>query len=231
MTAERPRNRTWYLDIYLAAGVTVLALAIWTFSELVEDVLDRDPLVRWDAAVALWVHARTTPMGVQLLTALTHLGSATVTWAIAAAGVPVLRRRATLLTGWAAAFIGASILEQVLKMSVQRARPPDNVAHVDSQSYSFPSGHALKAVVCYAMLAFVAGRLGDLHGVRRILLYVAAGVLIAAIGATRVYLGAHYASDVLGAFAVGVAWLAICFVGIRLAEHRWGRAPPKVRRA
>ncbi|MFN2564214.1 MAG: phosphatase PAP2 family protein [Gemmatimonadaceae bacterium] len=223
----RPRDRAWYLDLYFAAGVGIVALAIWLFSTLVEDVLEKDPLVRWDAAVSAWVHARTTPTGVRVLTALTHLGSATVTWIIAAAGVPVLRRRRILLTGWAAAFLGASILEQILKGAVQRGRPPDEIAHVESQSYSFPSGHTLKAVVCYAMLAFVAGRLADIRGVRRILLYVAAAILILGIGLSRVYLGAHYPSDVFGALTVGIAWLAIVFVGIRLAEHRWGRTPPK----
>jgi membrane-associated phospholipid phosphatase len=214
------RIPAWYLDLYFAAGVSVLALAIWVFSQLVEDVLDRDPLVRWDAAVAAWVHAQTTPSGVRFFTALSHLGSATVTWTIAAVGVPVLVRRWTLLTAWAAAFVGAAVLEQLLKRMIQRTRPPDEISHVESHSYSFPSGHALKGLVCYAMLAFVVGRLADFRGARRAALYVAAAALIAAIAWSRMYLGAHYPSDIFAAFTVGVAWLAICFVGIRVAERR-----------
>jgi undecaprenyl-diphosphatase len=214
------RAPAWYLDLYFAAGAGVLALAIWVFSQLVEDVLDRDPLVRRDAAVAAWVHAQTTPGGVRFFSVLSQLGSATVTWIVAAVGVPVLRRRRILLTAWAAAFVGAALLEQVLKRVVQRTRPPAEIAYVESESYSFPSGHALKGLVCYSMLAFVVTRLAELRGARRAAAYTAAATLIAAIGWSRIYLGAHYPSDVFAAFTVGVAWLAICFLGIRLGERR-----------
>jgi membrane-associated phospholipid phosphatase len=217
MTNRRP---VWYLDLYFGAGVVLLALAIWAFSTLVEDVLEQDPLVRWDAAVAAWVHARTSSGGVRFFSLLTHLGSATVTWAIAALGVLWLRRRPVLLTAWAAAFIGAHILSRVLKRVVQRTRPPDEISHVDHESFSFPSGHSLKAVVCYVMLAYVIAHLLELSKTRRIAVYVAAAAVIAAVGWSRVYLGAHYPSDVLGGFAVGLAWLAICLTGVRLLGRR-----------
>jgi membrane-associated phospholipid phosphatase len=214
------RAPAWYLDVYFASGVAVLALGIWLFHTLVEDVLERDPMVSWDAAAAAWVHAQTAPGGVRFFTAITHLGSATAAWTIAALGVPLLRRRVVLLTVWAAAFVGAAILEQVLKRAVQRPRPPADISYVQSESYSFPSGHALKGFVCYAMVAFVTCRLAGLRGVRRAAVYSAAGALVAAIGWSRIYLGAHYPSDIFAAFAVGGAWLAVCFVGVRLAERR-----------
>jgi len=214
------RTPAWYLDLYFAAGIGALALAVWVFSTLVEDVLERDPLVRWDEAAAAWVHAHTTPAGVRFFAALTHLGSATVTWIIAAVGVPVLLRRRILLTAWAAAFLGAAILEHALKRVVRRARPPAEISYVESESYSFPSGHVLKGLVCYAMLAFVVDRLAELRGRRRVAVYAAAAALIAGIAWSRVYLGAHYPSDIFAAFAVGVAWLGICLVGIRVMERR-----------
>ena len=218
MTKRRP---VWYLDLYFGAGVVLLALAIWAFSTLVEDVLEQDPLVRWDTAVATWVHARTSSGGVRFFSMLTHLGSATATWAIAAVGLLPLRRRPVLLTAWAAAFVGAHLLGRVLKRVVQRTRPPDEISHVDHESFSFPSGHSLKAVVCYVMLAYVIARLLELNAGRRAAVYLAAAAVIAAVGWSRVYLGAHYPSDVLGGFAVGLAWLAICLTGVRLV----GRQP------
>jgi undecaprenyl-diphosphatase len=217
VTRRRP---AWYLDLYFAAAVAVLALAIWAFSTLVEDVLDRDPLVRWDAAVASWVHARTSPGGVRFFSAVTHLGSATAVWTIAALGVPVLRRHRVMVTAWAAAFVGAAILEKVLKRAIERTRPPATMSYVDSESYSFPSGHALKALVCYVMLAYVLARLAHLGGSRRIAVYVATATLIAAIGWSRIYLGAHYPSDVLAGLVVGIAWVAICLIGVRLAGRK-----------
>jgi undecaprenyl-diphosphatase len=216
----RQRRPAWYLDLYFIAGIAVLALAIWAFNTLVEDVLERDPLVRFDAAAAAWVHSHTTASGVRFFTIITHLGSAPAVWTIAAIGVPVLRRRRVVLTAWAAAFVGAAILEKVLKQVIQRPRPPADISHVDSESYSFPSGHALKGLVCYAILAYVIGRLADLEGPRRIAVYVAAGALIAVIGWSRVYLGAHYPSDVVAGFVVAIAWVSICLVGVRLAAPR-----------
>jgi undecaprenyl-diphosphatase len=217
MSKQRP---VWYLDLYFGAGVVLLALSIWAFSTLLEDVLERAPLVRWDAAVSAWVHARTRPGGVRFFSLLTGLGSGGVTWTIAALGVPVLRRRPVLLTAWAAAFVGAHTLGQVLKRFVQRDRPPDEISHVDHESFSFPSGHSLKAMVCYVMLAYVVAQVVELERARRIAVYAAAGALIAAVGWSRVYLGAHYPSDVLGGFAVGLAWLAICLTGVRLVGRR-----------
>jgi membrane-associated phospholipid phosphatase len=107
---------------------------------------------------------------------------------------------------------------------VQRTRPPSAISYVESESYSFPSGHALKGFVCYAMVAFIAGRLSGVRGARLAAIYVAAAALIAAIGWSRVYLGAHYPSDIVAAFAVAIAWLAVCLVGVRLAGRMATRA-------
>lgn len=216
MTKRRP---AWYLDLYLGAGVAILALAIYAFNTLVDHVLDRDPLVRWDAAAAAWVHARTSAGGVRFFSILTQLGSGPMTWFVAAAGVPFLRRRPVVLTAWAAAFIGAHILGRVLKRVIQRTRPPDDISHVDHESFSFPSSHSLKAVVCYVMLAYVISRLFELRGARRTAVFATASALILAIGWSRLYLGAHYPSDVLGGFAVGLAWVAVILTCVRVA-HR-----------
>jgi membrane-associated phospholipid phosphatase len=210
----------WFVDLRLVAGLVVAGLAIWAFIGLFEDVWDRDPLVRWDAAAAAWVHAHTTPGGIRFFGALTQLGSSTFTLMMAAAIAPALRRQRALLVGWLVAFFGGVALEGLLKAVMQRTRPPYATAYLHNASYGFPSGHAMASTIGYAMLGYLVSRLADLRGWRRTSVYVGAALLIAAIGLSRVYLGVHYPSDVVAGFAAGAAWVAICLTGIRLAERR-----------
>jgi membrane-associated phospholipid phosphatase len=214
-------GRALHFDMHLAVTLAVAALATWGFSTLAEDVSDRDPLVRWDEAVSAWVHRHATPQARRLFAAITQLGSSTFTLMLAAAIAPALRRHRALLVGWIAAFAGGVALEKVVKVVVQRVRPPTAAAYMHVDSFSFPSGHATAAMVAYVMLAYALARLMEAGVRRRVVLYLGAAVIILAIGLSRMYLGVHYPSDVLAGYAVGLAWVAVCLTGIRLAERRW----------
>jgi undecaprenyl-diphosphatase len=120
-----------------------------------------------------------------------------------------------LITMW-----GAMVLDLALKQLYGRARPaPFFDFYPAPGSYSFPSGHALFAVCFFGGLAVLLT-----HRLERRSLQTAVWVLalciILLIGASRVYLGVHYPTDVLGGFAVGVVWVAAVALGDRLAEHR-----------
>lgn len=206
-------------DVHLALPLAIAALAIWAFSVLAEVVWDRDPLVRWDEALSAWVHRHATARGRRIFGAITQLGSSTFTLMMAAAIAPALRRHRALLVGWIAAFAGGLALERVAKVVVQRVRPPTAAAYMHVDSFSFPSGHATAAMVAYVMLAYALARLMEADLGRRVQLYVGAAVIIIAVGLSRIYVGVHYPSDVMAGFAVGLAWVAICLTGIRLAER------------
>lgn len=210
------------IDVHLAVTLAVAAVATWAFSALVEDVWDRDPLVLWDEAVSAWVHRHATPRGARIFGAITQLGNSTFTLMMAAAIAPALRRHRALLVGWIVAFIGGLALERVVKAIVQRIRPATAAAYMHVDSFSFPSGHATASMVAYVMLAYALARLMEADLGRGVLLYLGAAVLIVAVGSSRVYLGVHYPSDVVAGFAVGLAWVAICLTGVRVAE-RWGK--------
>jgi membrane-associated phospholipid phosphatase len=208
------------MDAHLAVALAVAALATWAFSALAEDLRDRDLFVRWDGTVLAWVHRRTTPHGTRIFGAITQLGNATFTLMMAAAIAPALRRHRALLVGWILAFTGGLALERVVKTVVQRVRPPTAAAYMHADSFSFPSGHATASMVAYVMLAYALAHLMEAGPVRRVLLYLGAAVIIGAVGLSRIYLGVHYPSDVAAGFTVGLAWVAICMAGIRLAERR-----------
>lgn len=102
--------------------------------------------------------------------------------------------------------VGSSLLNTVVKAAVHRLRPvlTDPVAH--EGGLSFPSGHAQAAVVGYAVLLLVF--LPVLHGAWRKISVTVAAVMVLAIGFSRIALGVHYVSDVVGGFVLGAAWVA-----------------------
>ena len=107
-----------------------------------------------------------------------------------------------------------------LKASIARARPTLE-ALVYAQGWSFPSGHTMGSTVSFGMLAYLAlTRFRSHHN----LIISLAVLLILFVGASRLYLGVHYLSDVLAGFFAGTAWLVICIVSIEFAT-RGSRIP------
>lgn len=107
--------------------------------------------------------------------------------------------------------LGGALLMQNLKVLFGRPRP-DLVPHlVDVNSLSFPSGHALSAATVYLTLAALLSRLVK---ERRLKVYVVvvAFVLVFLVGASRVYLGVHWPTDVVAGWAIGLAWSVMCWL-------------------
>jgi undecaprenyl-diphosphatase len=131
-----------------------------------------------------------------------------VALAIAAVVCVALYRRGRLVEAALLPVVlgGAELLNLVLKLSFHRPRP--EVAFVQLDTYSFPSGHAMISTAAYGALAYLAW--GPLRTPRRRLILVAGTtLLVALIGFSRLYLGVHYLSDVLAGTAGGLFWLAV----------------------
>jgi undecaprenyl-diphosphatase len=146
---------------------------------------------------------------VTALTAITNLGArAILFWLVTvSAAVMLIRRQYPLTVYLVATGLGALILDPAIKMLVGRLRPmvPDPVAM--APGYSFPSGHTLDSTVFYGVMLLVF-----LPIIPRRLRKPAIGLtiaLLAAIGFSRVALGVHYPSDVIGGWLLGVAWLGV----------------------
>jgi undecaprenyl-diphosphatase len=139
---------------------------------------------------------------------------------LAAAAVFLLRgwRRGAVLV--LVTLAGAAILDIGLKEFFARARPQAFFEYYPApRSFSFPSGHALFAVCFFGGIAVLLSH--RLRGrLARALVWTVALVLIFLIGVSRVYLGVHYPTDVIGGFAVGIVWVASVAAGDRLAERR-----------
>jgi membrane-associated phospholipid phosphatase len=125
-----------------------------------------------------------------------------------------------------ASYVGARVIETTVKALTQRPRPPDSEAMGDFTGFAFPSGHATYAMAVYGMVA-VLGLI--LVNRRRGFARVGATallLLIVLIGLSRVYLGAHWLSDVLGGFLVSGVWLAFLLgLGLLVAGRIVPRTP------
>lgn len=121
------------------------------------------------------------------------------------------------------AVVGAVLLSPLTKHLVSRARPTA-FFRTSATGYSFPSGHTLN-VTCLALaLGFILWRL-SWHRAVKIAWTLALVVYIACVGASRVVLGVHYPTDVLGGFLLGTAWATLLMALVLVAE-RWRPVPP-----
>jgi membrane-associated phospholipid phosphatase len=122
---------------------------------------------------------------------------------------------------------GSSLLNTVVKTAVHRLRPilTHPVAH--ESGLSFPSGHAQAAVVGYAVLLLIF--LPILHGVWRRAAVTFAVLMVLAIGFSRIALGVHYLSDVVGGYVLGAAWVAAMAAAFNALRVERGRRTVGVR--
>lgn len=160
---------------------------------------------------------------ITVIKAITWLGSSGVLWTVtlATAVLVALRKRWRLAAYLLVTGAGALIMDPVLKSLVGRARPV--VAHpvAHGTGNSFPSGHSLGSIVCYGAVLLVflpAVR----PGAWRRAFVAGITALIALIGISRVLLGVHYLSDVLGAWALGITWLGITAFAFELSRRAAG---------
>jgi membrane protein DedA with SNARE-associated domain len=211
-----------YLGLHLTVGFLISLAALWIFAGVTEDVVTHDPLTNFDLALTTWIRAHTTPLGDRIFTAVSLIGSPIAMAAVGMIGavIIVVRRKWLELAAWVAGFLGAGVLSYILKIVIQRPRPVGATAFLHGESFSFPSGHALGSLVGYGMLAYVIGSNWITTTRGRFRLVIATAVLVVAIGISRLYLGVHYFSDVVGGYAVGVLWLSVCISGLQVAERR-----------
>ncbi len=210
-----------YLGLHLTVGLIISLAALWLFGGVTEDVIKHDPLTTFDLRLLDWFHQHATPSGLRIFATISWLGSPAVMVALALVVAVVLawRRCSLLLAGWVAALAGASILVTALKHIIQRPRPIDAAAFLHGTSYSFPSGHAMGSLIGYGMLAYFLAAFWATRSPLRVAIIATSALLIVGIGFSRLYLGVHYFSDVIGGYASGGVWLSACVTALEIARR------------
>ncbi len=211
-----------HLGLHLTIALLIASLAIWGFGTLLDSVLDNATLLRLDRALHARILARVTPRGVAFFDLVSTIGSPTSMQALGAVGTVILfwQRRRTALIAWVFAFVGGGIIQRVIKISVHRHRPVF-VAHGETMGpFSFPSGHAAWSFIGLGMLMYLLILYWHPRGPWRAVALFAGAAIVVLIGVSRVYLGVHFPSDVLGGWVVAAAWLGICAIALAITLHQ-----------
>jgi membrane protein DedA with SNARE-associated domain/membrane-associated phospholipid phosphatase len=196
--------------------VVIVLASAWLFFGIMEDVLTSDPLVNVDVAVYNLLQGfRSYPSDIVMVT-ITELGDTAVVIAVAVSVIAYLfmARAKHALIYFVSSVIGASLINTVIKVALHRSRPIEGL-YSGWSAFSFPSGHSTVNLALYGALAFLIAR--QSHGRLRLAAPVLAVGAIFAIAFSRLYLGAHWFSDVAGGLAFGVAWLAL--LGLALVRR------------
>ena len=172
-----------------------------------------NPLSGVDRGVSLWFHNHLTPAFVSGLRGITEFGSSE--WIAIVLSIAVLffvfKRWWPSLVTLVIAVPGGMLLNELVKILVQRHRPFEDGWFVDWSGYSFASGHTIGATLLYGQLAlFLIPVIRSRRG--RALLFSVAGFVVVLVGFSRIALGAHYLTDVLGGMFFGMMWLTLCML-------------------
>lgn len=211
------------LGLHLTVGALIIIAAGWCFGVVVEDILTGDPLTVIDTQMAEWFHEHATPPVTKTAIAITFLGSTPFLSGASLASALFLtwRRWWHRLLALILTMGGGTLLILLLKTLFYRQRPIFENPVVTLASYSFPSGHVMGSTLLCGSIAFIVAT--SLKAWRWwVLSILSAFLFVLLIALTRIYLEVHYLSDVLGAMAAGLAWLAFCLTAVEIFRRRPG---------
>jgi len=210
-----------YLGLHLTIGLVLIVVGSWLFGGITEDIIHHDPLVDVDIAISQFLAAHTEPKftSAMLLVSLAGSPLTVLLLSLVLAAYFAWQRRWYEVSLLVVAVGGAEILDLLLKLIVARQRPTLLNPLLTLPDYSFPSGHAMGSMAFYGLLAYLIIRRVPLWR-WRVAAAMIASVLILLIGFSRMYLGVHYFSDVLGGYAAGFVWLVITITGVETVVRR-----------
>lgn len=200
--------------------LVILGTCTWVFVSIAKD-FEAEHIHQFDYSIIQYVQGFISEPITNLVLKITFLGSsigiAIITFVFSL--ILVLFRKYLLgiylLMSVAVGYVG---LNTVLKHIFQRERP-SILRLVEEHGFSFPSGHSMGSMVLFGSLLFIVFKLSKSASVR-VIGVIAALTIILIIGLTRVYLGVHYPTDIVGGYTAGIVWLTISVVMFNQIEKR-----------
>ncbi|HEY9771586.1 MAG TPA: phosphatase PAP2 family protein [Coleofasciculaceae cyanobacterium] len=197
-------------------GIVSCLLIIYVVAQISDEVLEQEAFA-FDRVILLWVHSFANPTLDRIMQLITRLNDPDV--------VSIIAGFALILLLWkrcypeAKIFVincaGGVILSYGLKSIFGKTRPDLWQSAIKEVSFSYPSGHALGSIVLYGFLAYLfATRFPQFSW----LIYLLAVTFIGAIGLSRLYLGVHWPTDIVGGYGIGFLWLTFCITMLKLQK-------------
>lgn len=224
LVGEHVRGFHAAVGALLVGALAVIVACVGFFALLADEVMEGGTQ-KFDDSVLLWMNSHASPMLTGFALDVTALGAGTVVWLVvivASVYLWVSKHRWSAALLWVS-ILGSGLINATMKLFFNRPRPqlfPWRVPYAGLSS--FPSGHSMTSMVCYATLAYLITRLEPNRFLRRFTFGLAA-LMIVMIGLSRLYLGVHYPTDVLAGFTMGLAWASFSALGleaIRYFRHR-----------
>lgn len=210
-----------YLGLNLTLGLGLSFIALVMFSAMENAIATREAVLQFDLNLAQALQAGATPSGITFWGAVGQLGTIPVMTGlgIAVALLLAVRREWLAFAGWVSGLVGGTLLDTALKLAMQRARPVLPAVYDVEPTFSFPSGHALGAIITYGLIAYFLVLLVSSHRIQSTVVLVTL-LLVLALSFSRLYLGQHFFSDVVGGLAAGGVWLSACVTGLEVARRK-----------
>jgi membrane-associated phospholipid phosphatase len=211
--------RSSWLALVVSLILTLMFIA-WSMQALSDG-----PIPTFDREVAITFRDASSEHHLrrEIMVVFTHLGGVPAMTLLAIGGALWQWRRGDKLLAavWLLLPLSGGLLDLGLKIGLDRARPlaewRDRAVHETNQS--FPSGHAMGSLIGYGMLGYAAVQ-STRRGLTKAAVLVLLGVVVGLIGFSRIYLRAHWVSDIVGGYVIGAAWLAFCLAWLHAARAR-----------
>jgi undecaprenyl-diphosphatase len=191
---------------------------------MVDDVVVGHGSIRFDRPVLSWFTHHREPWLTAAMRVIAGLGSSAVLIPLVllvGAWYHRRHRRSRPLALLPVCYVGAFLLANLIKAVVGRAGPPAGLSVAHISGYTFPSGHATQAAAVYGMLAAILASERP-RWRHKVAAWAGAGLVVTVVGITRLYLGDHWLSDVIGGWSLGTLWFLLVLAVSRALGARRG---------
>ncbi|TSA12801.1 MAG: phosphatase PAP2 family protein [Deltaproteobacteria bacterium] len=213
----------WY-GLNLTLGIVLFVIALLSFGEIIEDLIDRETLFYLDFRIQRLVERIITPQVTRFMVDITNVGGVYLALLVTCAIAFYLLYKRYWWELFSAFLVigGGETILTLLKLLFHRPRPAEQL--ITAHGYSFPNGHAFSAVIVYGFLVYVTWKFIRSEAIRFIIFF-ASIFLTVFVGISRVYLNVHWLTDVLGGYTSGFAWLVFSIIMVNTTRQYYKHVP------
>ena len=213
--------------LHFTIGILFTLAFIYLFFVIVRNYIGQERIVQFDLRVINLFSMLRHPKLSQQMLFISHLakGEVVTVGLLITSILLFLYKRWRIFYTLLLSVAGGEFFVWIIKNIIERPRPPLNNALVAESSYSLPSGHTFVAIAFYGLLVYFVIQSGKSKLIKILSLLFGIG-LITLVGTSRIYLGAHWPSDVFAGVTIGLAWLSIIITSLKIKKKF--NPPPQI---